>query len=163
MARRSFLTNRSGSAAAEMAMIMPMLIALMFGAFELGNYFWDDHIVAKAVRDGARFASRQPFPTMPCAGTATNATSIKNLVRFGNVGGTGSPRLASWNNASMVTVTLSCGPASTYSGIYAGASATIPVVTVAADVPYSSLFQRIGFQATSLRLRGRSQSAVTGL
>lgn len=144
-------------------MITPLLITLMFGAFELGNYFWNDHIVAKAVRDGARFASRQPFSTMPCAGTAANATTIKNLVRFGNVGGTGSPRLASWNNASMVTVTLSCGAASTYSGIYAGATATIPVVTVSADVPYRSLFQRIGFDARSLQLRGRSQAAVMGI
>lgn len=144
-------------------MITPLLITLMFGAFELGNYFWNDHIVAKAVRDGARFASRQSFSTMPCAGAATNATAINNLVRFGNIAGTGSPRLASWNNASMVSVTLSCGAASTYSGIYAGATATIPVVTVSADVPYRSLFQRIGFDARSLRLRGRSQAAVMGL
>lgn len=144
-------------------MITPLLITVMFGAFELGNYFWNDHIVTKAVRDGARFASRQPFPTMPCAGTPTNAAAIKNLVRFGNVGGTGAPRLASWNNAAMVSVTLSCGAASTYSGIYAGATATIPVVTVSADVPYRSLFQRIGFDARSLQLRGRSQAAVMGI
>jgi len=144
-------------------MITPFLIVLMFGAFELGNYFWDDHIVAKAVRDGARFASRQSFSSMPCAGAAANATSIKNIVRFGNVAGTGSPRLGSWNDASMVTVSLTCGAASTYSGIYAGATGTIPVVTVSADVPYRSLFQRIGFDARTLRLRGRSQAAVMGI
>ena len=45
----------TGAAAAEMALVLPILIALMFGSFELGNYFLNQHVVTKAVRDGLRF------------------------------------------------------------------------------------------------------------
>ena len=55
------MRNSSGTAAAEMALVTPLLMALMFGSFELGNYFYTSHIVAKAVRDGARYASRRGF------------------------------------------------------------------------------------------------------
>jgi len=160
---RALLASRSGTAAAEMAMVTPLLIVLMFGAFELGYYFFNDHIVAKAVRDGARFASRQSFPSMPCDGNAANEDAIKNLVRFGNVAGAGEPRISTWTNQTMVTVALRCAPDTTYTGIYTGATATIPVVTVEADVPYPSLFQMVGFDAVGLRLHGRSQASVMGI
>ncbi|MGL5837065.1 MAG: TadE family protein, partial [Sphingorhabdus sp.] len=55
---RSFMQCRKGAAAAEMALVTPLLMIIMFGAFELGNYFYSQHVVTKAVRDGARFASR---------------------------------------------------------------------------------------------------------
>src|SRR3546814_8876490 len=76
---RSLARDRSGAAAAEMALVSPMLIILMFGSFELGNYFLDEHVVLKAVRDGARYAARQNFTTMPCSGTPTADAAIKNL------------------------------------------------------------------------------------
>src|SRR3546814_9752890 len=82
---RSLARDRSGAAAAEMALVSPMLIILMFGSFELGNYFLDEHVVLKAVRDGARYAARQNFTTMPCSGTPTADAAIKNLVRYGNI------------------------------------------------------------------------------
>src|SRR3546814_3109530 len=74
---RSLARDRSGAAAAEMALVSPMLIILMFGSFELGNYFLDEHVVLKAVRDGARYAARQNFTTMPCSGTPTADAAIK--------------------------------------------------------------------------------------
>ena len=55
-----------GAAAAEMALVLPLLILIMFGSFEMGNFFWESHIANKAVRDGARFAARQNFTDMPC-------------------------------------------------------------------------------------------------
>src|SRR3546814_14553595 len=64
-------------------------IILMFGSFELGIYFLDEHVVLKAVRDGARYAARQNFTTMPCSGTPTADAAIKNLVRYGNIAGSG--------------------------------------------------------------------------
>jgi hypothetical protein len=64
-------TNKRGAAAAEMAIILPLLVTLMFGSFEVGKYFLDAHRVQQAVRDGARFAGRQGFVDMPCGWTAT--------------------------------------------------------------------------------------------
>ena len=77
------LANRSGAAAAEMALVTPLLVILMFGSAEIGKFFWDEHLVVKAVRDGARFAARQSFASMPCGGPAANDAQIRNLVRYG--------------------------------------------------------------------------------
>ena len=47
----SLLIDQSGSAAAELALSLPLLLILMFGSFEVGNYFLSEHVVQKAVRD----------------------------------------------------------------------------------------------------------------
>jgi Flp pilus assembly protein TadG len=159
--RTGLFKQQSGTAAAEMALVTPLLITLMFGAFELGNYFLSEHVVVKAVRDGARFAGRQSFDTMPCGGPAANETQIKNLVRTGTLTGT-SPRLAGWTSNTTITVTITCEPtASGYSGIYSGLT-DVPIVTVSASVPYSSLFNSLGFSSASLNLNAESQATVMG-
>src|SRR3546814_13564998 len=90
---RSLARDRSGAAAAEMALVSPMLIILMFGSFELGNYFLDEHVVLKAVRDGARYAARQNCTTMPCSGPPTAEASITNLDSYRQIAGAGALRL----------------------------------------------------------------------
>ncbi len=76
-------TDETGAAAAEMALVTPLLLIIMFGALESGKFFWDEHIVVKAVRDGARFAGRQKFADMACDGEPANEEAIKNLTRLG--------------------------------------------------------------------------------
>jgi len=153
--------DRRGAAAAEMALVAPLLAGLMLGSFELGKYYLDEHVVAKAVRDGARYAARQNFSTMPCGGTPTADTQIKNLVRYNNVGGTGSPRLTYWNSSSTITVAITCDNSGTYTGIYTGLTGGARRVTVSAAVPYTGLFGLVGFDALSLN--ARSQAAVMGI
>ena len=59
MCRRICLARDSrGAAAAEMALVLPLLLVILFGSLELGNYFMNEHTLIKAVRDGARFAGR---------------------------------------------------------------------------------------------------------
>ena len=48
----SLIRNENGAAGAEMALIVPLLVTLMFGSFEMGHFFWNEHKVVKAVRDG---------------------------------------------------------------------------------------------------------------
>jgi TadE-like protein len=62
----AFLRDERGAAAAEMALMTPLLLILMFAPFELGNFYWSQHKVTKGVRDAARFAARQPFDTLVC-------------------------------------------------------------------------------------------------
>ena len=155
--------NKEGVAAAETAMVTPILLALLFGGFEIGKYFLDEHVVMKAVRDGARYAGRQGFATMPCGGTATNETAIKNFVRFGNIAGTGNPRLPYWTNNSTITVTITCDSSGTYTGIYAGLTGGAKRVLVNATIPYGSLFGAVGFDVTTLNVVGQSQAAVMGI
>jgi hypothetical protein len=163
----SLRKDASGSAAFEMALVTPILVTLMFGSFELGYYYLSEHALQKAVRDGARFASRQSFANMPC-GAGALATNVAGpaqktdlITRYGNIAGTGIPRLPGWT--SSVAVTMSCGAAATYSGIYKGMESAVPIVTVSATVRYSSLFKRVGFPSVGLNLTAESQAAVMGI
>jgi Flp pilus assembly protein TadG len=164
-----FSKDRRGSAAAEMALVTPLLVTIMFGALEVGKYFWDEHRLTKAVRDGARFAARQSFASMPCAGPAANETQIRNVVRFGKavVTGADQPLLNYWTNPGTITVTISCyanagvNGARVYDGIYS-ARPDVPRVTVSASVPYTPLAGVTGF-GSGLNLNASSQSTVFGL
>ena len=164
-------TEQAGAAAAEMALVAPMLITLMFGSFELGNYFLSEHALAKAVRDGARYATRIPITNYSCpSGSASGSitggeTEIKNVTRTGSIDASASPRLSYWtSNTNTVFVTVKCVSPSTYTGIYSsGMPGDIPVVTVRAAVNYPSLFARVGLANTSLSLNAESEAAVVGI
>lgn len=158
----SIVEGRSGAAAAEMALVLPVLITLLFGSFELGRYFLDSHVVAKAVRDGARFAGRQPFTEMPCGGPAADETDIKDLVRTGTTTDGAPARLGYWTNPATITVTITCDSTAAYttSGIYTNATGGARRVTVTAAVPYVTLF---GFTLGGLTVPGRSDAAVMGI
>ena len=160
--------GRKGSAAAEMALVMPLLLALGFGCFELGNYFWSNHIVGKAVRDGARYAARQPFVDLGCGPNVFDGQTeddIQNVTRAGTTDSTANSRVRGWVNDD-ITVEIECQPtpAGIYdSGIYKGLNGGGRTVTVTAAVDYPTLFARIGFTSASLTVNGRSEAAVMGL
>lgn len=167
MERRRLLhifSDRSAAAAAEMALVTPLLMILLFGAMELGRYFLDEHVVAKAVRDGARYAARLPFADYAgCALSSDAEDKTRNVTRTGQVASGGPARLHYWTSPATVTVSVSCDTSGTYEGIYKGAATGAPVVTVVAAVPYTPLFNAIGFNVTGLSLNSRSQAAVTGI
>lgn len=162
---RLFFREKSGSAAVEMALVTPLLMILMFGSFELGNYYLDNHVVVKAVRDGARYASRQAFTKFTCPSTvdATVAGNIRNVTRIGNIAGTGTPRLPSWTDGT-ITVSVRCvsNTANTYSGIYDDFP-NVMIVKVNATVPYASLFKVIGFNSATININASSEAAVMGI
>ena len=168
---RYILSDRSGSAAAEMALISPLLITLMFGSMELGNYFLNEHAVAKAVRDGARYAARIPISNYTCtSGSGTGSitggeTAIKNLTRTGSINGQATPRLGYWTAASTITVSVRCVAKASYGGTFTTLIGDIPVVKVKADVPYAngSLFKYVGFTSNGLYLRSESEATVMGI
>jgi TadE-like protein len=159
-----------GAAAVEMALVTPLLLLLMFGSFEMGKFFWDEHIVIKAVRDGARYAARQSFASMPCGGSAANEDEIKNLVRFGipDVTNADKPRIYYWTDPNSVTVTIDCydnsgtDGARVYDGVYSDRS-SVPRVTVSAHVPYSPLVGAgIGVHGGTF-LNASSEATVFGI
>ena len=158
----SLRTDCRAAAAAEMALISPFLAVLMFGSMEMGKYFLDAHIVQKAVRDGARFAARQSFTGMPCGGTATNDSAIKNLVRTGTTASGGTARLSYWTSNSTITIQIECDTTTTYAnkGLYTAVTGGARRVTVIAAVPYVSL---LGMNYGGTELNARSQSAVMGI
>ena len=98
----TFLRNQRASAAAELALSLPIMLVLMFGSLELGNLFLDEHALSKQVRDGARFGARLELasdydctedPATVFADGAGAADQIRNVTKNGVVTGAGSPRL----------------------------------------------------------------------
>ena len=174
MIRRAHLARcTSGAAAAEMALALPILLVLLFGCAELGNYFMNEHILVKAVRDGARYAARQDFGNFSsCSGApgGTVEADTRNVVMTGLVSG-GTNKLRNWN-ATTITVTASCqttAGTTTLGGIYTGnknSSGTLigaPIVTVSATVPYSPILQAFGFTGRGYNLNATQQAAVMGI
>lgn len=162
------LADSRAAAAAEMALILPMLLVLMFGGMEAGYYFWNEHKVVKAVRDGARYAGRLPFAAYNCASNTTAEpyrTNIANLTRTGKVSpSTGDIRVIGWtDSATQVGIDLLACDTTLNTGLFEGSATGAVRVRVSADVAYTSLFQSLGFGTTNLRLRASSQAVVMGL
>ncbi|HJS13088.1 TadE family protein [Sphingopyxis sp.] len=162
----SFLRCRSGAAAAEMALILPMLIAIMFGGFEGGAYLWTEHKVVKAVRDGARFAARQSFSVFDCTGITDAAVlaRVQNLTRTGETSG-GTAKILGWDDNDQIIVTAACQTGQSYSdqGVYATEISGATHVTVSATVPYPSLFGTLGFDTTGATVTASANAAVMGI
>jgi len=154
---------RSGSVGVEMALVTPVILILMFGLVDLGNYFMSEHVVVKAVRDGARYASRRGFGEYSCASASTDVvTKTRDITRTGTISG-GTARLVGWTDPTSVTLTVRCDSSGTYSGIYKGAANGVPVVKVAAVVPYNSLFRHFGFTTATISLTAASEVPVMGV
>jgi hypothetical protein len=170
---RAFYRDVRGAAAAEMALIVPVLIALMYASMELGNYFLVQHAVTKHVRDGARYASRMTLAEdYACPGKVFAdsgfGTTVQNVTRTGSVDGSATGRFpatfwAGCGAAQPVTVSVRCVPKTGYAGIYSGLDGDIPVVKVSAAVNYASLFGTFGFNTANFCMRAESETAVAGL
>jgi Flp pilus assembly protein TadG len=169
--------NTCGAAAVEMALVVPLLLLLMFGAFDVGYCFLSEHVVDKSVRDAARYAARLPLKELDgtvnydcsAGGTigATAKQNIQRVARYGDPAGT-TARLAGWTSDDLTTVSLACDADATHSyvneGVYANFpnGGAVPVVTVSASVPYKSVFKAFGLSQLSLTLNGKNQAAVIG-
>jgi hypothetical protein len=160
--RTTLLGNCSGAAAAELGLLLPFLVLLMFGSFEMGKFFLDAHTIQKAARDGARYAARQSFTEMPCGGTATDETAIKNLVRTGTTASGGQARISYWSDPATISITIICDTTGTYSnaGIYTAVTGGARRVNIGVSVPYNTLF---GLNFPGATVNARSEAAVMGI
>ena len=168
-ALRSFLGNTRGAAAVEMALILPIVMTLLFGGMEGGYYFWSEHRVVKAVRDGARYAGRQSFDQFDCATGEVKEPAnqhIKDITRTGTWDGSGDPIIPGWNDTTttIILTVPACDPTYTAIGLFNYPNSPGAIrVRVSADVPYRSLFAVLGFDTSTLRLRASEQAVVMGL
>ena len=180
------LRNGRGAAAAEMALVAPMLLILMLGSFEVGNYFRSEHILAKSVRDGARYAARQPFTTFAgCSATLADVPgslrdSTMLIVRNGTLSSSSPDLLPDWGGVTnscsgnpaggCFEVKMSCSSTAggtTLAGIYrpsgTGVAGVAPRVVVTAKLPYHPVIGALGFRGTGYPIQAESQAAVTGI
>ena len=161
------LRDRRGAAAVEMVMVTPLLLTIMFGATELGRFFWSEHQLIKAVRDASIYASRQQIDNFDC-GTSTVSSAVttatSNIVKTGLVSG-GTNRLPNWSNAgASIVLSVSCVTAAggtTLSGIYTANHGQVPVLTITATLPYNSIMNGFGLDR-SFTMVATQQAAVMG-
>jgi hypothetical protein len=167
------LFNRDGAAAVEMALVFPLLMILMLGSVELGNYFYNEHKLVKAVRDGARFAARQGMSNYTaCSGSPPQAVidDTKLMVRKGTLDSSAPDLLPSWGSATF-TMTISCtatlntgaGPYAA-GGIYANLPGGAPTVVVTASLPYRPILGvPFGFSGLGRSVNATQSAAVAGI
>ncbi|WP_084607478.1 TadE/TadG family type IV pilus assembly protein [Sphingomonas jaspsi] len=173
MGRGNPFAFKNGAAAAEMAMVLPLLLVLMFGSAELGNYFLDEHGLVKQVRDGARYAARLPLEanyTCPSTVSSSAQSLITNVTRTGTVTGSGTQgrfNSAYWtrncgSGTQTLTITVRCVSNDDYDGIYQSLTGDIPVVKVSAAIGYRSVLGTLGLPTANLCLRAESEAPVIG-
>lgn len=153
--------DQSGAAAAEMALIIPLALALIFTTFEGAYYMICEHRVVKGVRDASRYAARLDLSNYACpGGTFSGSTAtVQNLARTGLLSG-GSAAVSGWVNSD-VTIAVTC--LSGQSGIYAATNNYAPRVKVSTRVAYPSLMGSMGFSAATIYIGAAAQSPVIGL
>ncbi len=163
--RRTLKGDTSGQAAAEMALVLPLLLVVMFGSAELGHYFYQEHIVVDAVRDGARYAARQPLDDLNGAGVDADVlASVKRATRLvsPNAADTAdNRRISNWDSDDTVTVSVTCSDNEGFAGLYANMT-ELPRVRVEAIVAYNSLFSFVGLGQLSLNVAASSEAAAVG-
>ena len=158
-----FIRDTRGAAAAEMALMVPLLLTLMFAGFEAGHYFYTEQQVIKAVREGSRYAGRLGFDAFPCGGAAdaTAVAQIQQVTRTGTVTGT-NPRVRGMA-LSDITVTHRCDANFENDGIFKGTSGGAPIVLVEAEAGYNSLFEALGVIDSSAIVQASSEAVVNGI
>jgi Flp pilus assembly protein TadG len=168
MRRPSPFRDRRGAAAAEMALVAPLLCAIMVGSVELGSYFYNEHILVKAVRDGARYAARQSFTNYSCSGSPSGSVvaNTQALVRTSLLS-SGADRFPDIENGDITistTCTTTVGVQDMRSGVYKGMTAGAPIVIVQARVDYEPVIgAAFGFSGVGMHLNATQQAAVMGI
>jgi len=101
------IIKQKGSSTVEFAMIVPILLLLIFMVTELGAMFYRLNTVTKSVQIATRYLSDVSINHT----VALSNAQIKNMVCFGNIGGTGSVQIVSNCNTKLV-VSITPPPAS---------------------------------------------------
>ncbi len=78
-----------GQAAVETALLLPVLLLLLFSAYQLGRAFYIYHTLHKAVRGGMQYLLRQPTVNF-CDLNDPVLLDAKNFIVYGNLQGSGS-------------------------------------------------------------------------
>ena len=81
---RAFRRDDRGVQLVELALTMPVLILLFAAVAEFGRYYQSYTTLAKGTRVAARYLATAPY-------AGCEDLAAKNLLVYGNLGGTGSP------------------------------------------------------------------------
>lgn len=153
----AFWLDERGGPAAEMALMLPLLMALLFGGMEGGFFFWREHQIVKVAREGARYGARQSMANFKCSDGSVSTdvkTKIETMV---------ASNLAGTTTVTAKTVTPCITGSST--GLYAGRTAGetgAPILVVNLTQNYRGIFATM-ILPSDMQISATAQSAVMGL
>lgn len=83
---RRFIEGEAGTQLVELAIVLPILLALFAATAEFGRYFYNYSTLAKATRAGARYLAATPVKTVSGGGgsNAVEDEKAKRLVVYGD-------------------------------------------------------------------------------
>ena len=103
----------------EALIVVPVFTLFALGVLEFGNVLWQRNQLQVGVRDATRYWARcSPNVAGSWPGGPCNLTIARNILVYGNPGGTGNPRVPGWDDDAVLTVE----------------PATIPSVPTASDL-----------------------------
>jgi len=148
MRRRLVPNERRGIAAVEAAIVLPLLLILMLGVWEVGRMIQVDQILVNSAREGARLAAGGYVN-----GTPVTTAMVQQAVRD-YLTASGLPAAA----ASGATVTLNCLASPTWTN----PSAALPLdrFSVTVVIPAGAAFDSLRWNLLN-RLTTITQIAVT--
>lgn len=151
-----------------MALVAPLLCTILIGSVELGSYFYNEHILTKAVRDGARYAARQSFTLYTCSGApgGTVVANTRALVRTSLLSGAADrfPDVSDSDITLSTTCKTTQGGQSMTHGVYKGMTTGAPIVKVTAAVDYEPVIgASFGFSGVGIKLNASQEAAVMGI
>lgn len=149
----AFLRDERGGPGAEMALMLPLLMALLFGGMEGGFFFWREHQVVKAAREAARYGSRLPMSNFNCNDGTVSDTAKEQIESVVKAGIAGTSTISS-------TTHKPCIPDSS-TGLYSGQPNGVPVLSVKVTQVYKGLFATM-ILPSNLTISATAQSAVMG-
>lgn len=142
-----FRRDEQGVQLLELAIVLPIMLLLFAGVAEFGRYFYEYTTLAKSARLGARYLASKSVMS-----SSNNwKGNAKNMVVYGNIGGTGDPIMPGLSPAN-VDIQYAGGPA--------GVPDTVTVKII--DYQHESLFDLGAFLNTpSLSLNVDVKPSVT--
>lgn len=101
LALKRFGRDERGIQLVELAIVLPIFVLLFAATAEFARYFYEYTTLAKATRVGARYLAT-------AAVKASEDTTAKNIIVYGNAAGTGTPILSGLSTSN-ITITRSGG------------------------------------------------------
>lgn len=134
--------RQGGVAMIELAIVLPLLLAICFGITEFGRAIYTYNTLAKSARDASRYLSTQT------AGNTAAWRTARNLVAYGNPAGSGSPLVPGLSKANMDSMVAICDASITTctGNVNQGSNPAINTVTVSiTEYPFTPVIDILAF------------------
>ncbi len=130
---RRFARSEDGTALVETLLVLPILLALIVGSFQLGSILAFRHTADKSVRAATRYLARLPEASFTVA-PKWGLTEAQNLALTGTRSAGGNLLLPGWSDPTSIAFTPG-----TYNGT--------PTVRLRAEVPVQiPVLRAFGFE-----------------